>query len=78
MTLAQRYHDEGDVARISYKLAALSTADQMVEDPQGVERLLFIAQTLKKKIELGLELEESEKGVESEYAYDRLVCGYFR
>lgn len=42
MTLAQRYHD-GDVARISYKLAALSTAEQMIEDTQGVERLLIIA-----------------------------------
>lgn len=78
MTLAQRYQDEGDVARISYKLAALSKAEQKAEDPKEVEKLHIFARTLKKKIELGLELEEGEKDIESEHAYDRLVCVYFR
>ena len=78
MVLAQRFQDDGDVARISFKQAALARAGYTVGDPQESEKLIVIAQSLRRKIESWLHLEDREKEDETEYAYDRLVCVYFR
>ena len=78
MVLAQSFQDEGDVARISFKQAALARAEYTVGDLQESKKLIVIAQSLKRKIESWLHLEDREKEDETEYAYDRLVCVYFR
>lgn len=80
MAIAQRLRSQGDVARISFKMASLiSDASEDTLPHNEKERLLTVARSLKSNIEKNiLGLDPSLPADESEEAYDRLVCGFFR
>jgi hypothetical protein len=78
MILAQRHRSQGDVARIAKKTAEALIAEGDEEHAKEIERLTTIARSLKAKLEQEMGYDLEQIGMETEKAYDRLVCGYFR
>jgi hypothetical protein len=91
MHVAKQRQSEGDVARITYHIALLLEGSHDASDAIEVQKLRNVAYTLKEKIEredlsdqvlmLASEsqgLLESESLEETEAAFDRLVCLFFR